>query len=83
VTFRNYSPLYICWFGQAWQTHLKDQVVNGILDGALAGKPGLHGKAQDCQQAQSAIAHLHPCQRVNCKQKTPTAIAASASLCMT
>jgi hypothetical protein len=63
------------------------QVVNGILDGALAGDPGLHGKAQGCQHAQSAVAHLHPHQHVHVKtelqaKKTPNAIIMSATQMM-
>ena len=35
------------------------QVVNGIVNGALAGHPGLDSKAQACQHTQPGIAHLH------------------------
>ena len=37
------------------------QVVDCVLDGSLAGHPGLHCKASNCQHSQPGIAHLQQC----------------------
>jgi hypothetical protein len=77
-----YVPLLV---EQGWRlTVLAEgvpQVVNGILDGALASDPGLHGEAQDRQHAQSAIAHLHTCQLlILCKKEIPAAADATRKI---